>query len=104
VRRSLEGKRALVTGAGSGIGRAIAVAFTADGARVAGADIDADGLAQTAKAIRPAGGELAEIACDVSEEAAIVAAFREVEARLGGLDILVSNAGNRYAIQAIRCG
>ena len=93
MNRSLEGKRALVTGAGSGIGRAIAVAFAAEGARVAGADIDADGLAGTAEAVRPAGGDFIEIACDVSDEGDICDALREVEARLGGLDILVSNAG-----------
>ena len=96
MRRSLEGRRALVTGAGSGIGRAIAVAMAAEGARVAGADVDAAGLAETADAIRAAdgaGGPMAEIVCDVSDERAILAAFREVESQRGVLDILVNNAG-----------
>jgi 3-oxoacyl-[acyl-carrier protein] reductase len=93
VTGSLASKRALVTGAASGIGSAIAVAFAAEGAQVAGADIDAEGLAATAEAIRSAGGDMVEIACDVSDEADICAALRQLEARLGGLDILVSNAG-----------
>jgi 3-oxoacyl-[acyl-carrier protein] reductase len=88
---TLAGKRALVTGAASGIGRAVAIALAAEGARVALADRDS--CADCLAAIAAAGGEALEIATDVSREAEVVRLLAEVEARLGGLDILVNNAG-----------
>jgi 3-oxoacyl-[acyl-carrier protein] reductase len=88
---SLAGKRAVVTGAASGIGRAIAVAFAAQGARVVLADRAA--CTDTEAAIRSVGGEAAAVPTDVSSEAEVCRLFATVERRLGGLDILVSNAG-----------
>lgn len=88
---SLACKRAVVTGAASGIGRAIAVALTAEGARVVLADRAS--CADTEAAIRNAGGEVASVPTDVSSEAEVRKLFEAVESRLGGLAILVNNAG-----------
>jgi NAD(P)-dependent dehydrogenase (short-subunit alcohol dehydrogenase family) len=85
----LDGKTALVTGAGSGIGEAIALCFAAQGASVWVVDRDELQGSATVAAIRAAGGR-AELACvDVSDTAAVIS----LAARLPGLDILVNNAG-----------
>ncbi len=85
----LDGKTALVTGAGSGIGEAIALCFAAQGASVWVVDRDEPQGSATVAAIRAAGGR-AELACvDVSDTAAVLA----LAGRLPGLDILVNNAG-----------
>ncbi|WP_432512305.1 SDR family NAD(P)-dependent oxidoreductase [Kineococcus sp. SYSU DK001] len=85
----LEGKRALVTGAASGIGRALATRFAAEGARVVFADRDLPG-ARDAAAGRP--GALA-VEVDVTDEDAVTAAYAQALAELGGLDVVVANAG-----------
>ncbi len=82
----LEGRVALVTGAGSGIGRAAVARFTAAGARVAALDLDLDTAAS-------AGGALA-VRCDVTDEASVVAATAEVVRELGRLDAVVACAGH----------
>ena len=87
----LAGKRALVTGAASGIGRAIAIALAAEGARVGLADRAPCGDCEAA--IRAANGEAIVVPTDVSSEAEVMQLFAAVEGRLGGLDILVNNAG-----------
>jgi 3-oxoacyl-[acyl-carrier protein] reductase len=89
----LSGKVAVVTGAGKGIGRAIADALAAEGARVAILDRDGDGAATAAAAIEATGGEALAVACDVSEPAQVTAAVERVVAGLGGIDVLVNNAG-----------
>jgi NAD(P)-dependent dehydrogenase (short-subunit alcohol dehydrogenase family) len=86
--RRFEGRAALVTGAGSGIGRATCVRLAAEGARVACADVDAAAAEKTAGEV----GGLA-LACDVSREADVERAVAETVARFGGLDVLVSCAG-----------
>ncbi|MGA2124570.1 MAG: bifunctional aldolase/short-chain dehydrogenase [Xanthobacteraceae bacterium] len=88
--KPLAGQIALVTGAGGAIGAAIARAFAAAGAEVALFDIDAGAARATAEAI---GGSALAVACDVTEPAAVGAAFDRVVQTFGGLDILVSNAG-----------
>lgn len=94
MRAALAGRRALVTGAASGIGRAIAVAFAAEGARVALADIGPQNAMDTvAGEIRAAGGEAVPLLADVSDEAQALGLFGAVGAWLGGLDILANNAG-----------
>jgi 3-oxoacyl-[acyl-carrier protein] reductase len=82
VVRPLEGRRALVTGAASGIGRATAEALAAAGARVAGLD-----------RVRPAGAALHVVVADLADEAQVIRGVAEAAALLDGLDILVNNAG-----------
>jgi NAD(P)-dependent dehydrogenase (short-subunit alcohol dehydrogenase family) len=86
----LQGKTAFVTGAGGGIGRAIALAFVAEGARVAMADVDPRLLdAATAESHGPG---LMPLLCDVSDRADVFAKIDGFVAEAGGLDILVNNA------------
>lgn len=80
------GRVVLVTGAGSGIGRSTAIRFAAEGARVVATDIDADGLAETVKAIANAGHEAAEVWGDITDQA-------DVERIVSALVVLVNNAG-----------
>ena len=86
----LHNKRAVVTGAASGIGREIARAFVAEGARVVVADRDLSAAQATAASL---GGEAIGIAMDVTQEAAVDAGIDAVAKLWGGIDILVSNAG-----------
>src|SRR3954453_2257188 len=87
------GKVAFVTGAASGIGRAAAVAFATEGARVAILDRTEDALRQTADAIKDAGGEVLVIACDVSSPEQVEAAVARTVETFGRLDIAFNNAG-----------
>jgi len=88
-----EGKRVLCTGAASGIGRATAKRFAAEGAQVAAVDRDADGLAATVEAIGAAGGTATAYVCDVSQQAAVEAMVATVAADLGGIDVVLNIAG-----------
>lgn len=87
----LAGKTALVTGGASGIGRAIAIAFAREGARVAVGDIDAGGAARTVELC--GGADAFALLQDVTDEARWGETVAEVCARFGGLHILVNNAG-----------
>jgi 3-oxoacyl-[acyl-carrier protein] reductase len=90
--RRLEGRKALVTGGGRGIGRAIAIRLAAQGASVAMCGRDERVLAETFDAIKSAGGCATWRSVDVSDEAAIDAYIHDTQTEFGGLDILVNNA------------
>ncbi|MDX6604465.1 MAG: hypothetical protein QOF23_974 [Solirubrobacterales bacterium] len=89
----LEGKVAVVTGAGSGIGRASAELFAAEGARVAVVDVNSESSQETAEAIGRAGGEAIAIPTDVSDPEAVQAMADAAVERFGRVDVLMSNAG-----------
>lgn len=90
---NLAGKIALVTGAGSGIGRAIAEMLIGEKCRVHFADMNFEAAAQAAEACRVAGGQAAPVACDVSDADEVAAAVRQVVQADGHIDILVNSAG-----------
>jgi NAD(P)-dependent dehydrogenase (short-subunit alcohol dehydrogenase family) len=89
----LDGKRAIVTGAASGIGRASALLFAAEGARVIAADVAAEGLAETVARIAGAGGEAHGELVDSADEGAVAALVDSCVARFGGLEVMFANAG-----------
>lgn len=86
----LEGKRALVTGAGSGIGEAIARKFVAEGARVVLADVNEDAVTALAAEL---GERASALQLDVTDDAAVDGLADVLRERLGGLDVLANNAG-----------
>ena len=91
--RDLEGKSALVTGGASGIGRATALAFAREGARVAVADIMQDAAQRTVNEIKAMGGDALAIACDVTDDDAIKAMIAATVDAFGSLDCAFNNAG-----------
>ena len=91
----LSGDTALVTGAGNGIGRAIAEAMAAEGARVVLADVNAEGGEAAAAALRAKGHDARFIACDLAQPGAASALFAAAVATLGRLSILVHSASPR---------
>ena len=91
----LEKKVAVVTGAGRGIGRAIALRFAEEGARVVVNDIDLAYAENVAERLKKAGREVIAIKADVSQWHEVALMFKAVERRFGGVDILVNNAGVR---------
>ena len=88
----LTGKSAIVTGAGSGIGAAIAALFARQGGRIVILDVNDSGEA-TAAAIVSAGGDAIARRCNIADADEVARTFRDVAAELGRLDILVNNAG-----------
>src|SRR5271165_2838962 len=89
----IAGKVAVVTGAGSGIGRACAQALSAAGASVLVADIDAQGGGETVDAVARAGGQAAFAPVDVTVTSQLSVMFDAAEDHFGGVDILCNNAG-----------
>jgi NAD(P)-dependent dehydrogenase (short-subunit alcohol dehydrogenase family) len=90
--RRLEGKRAVVTGASSGVGRAIVRALAREGARVALIARNRDGLEAAAAEVRQAGGEALVLPLDVADAAAVDAAADQVAAAWGGIDLWINDA------------
>src|SRR5262245_53834152 len=86
-------RTALITGAGSGIGRAAAETFARQGAQVAVADINPQTAEETAQAIRRAGGRAAPFAADVSQRASVDRLVAAVRQTYGPVHVLVNNAG-----------
>ncbi|MEP7329150.1 MAG: 3-hydroxybutyrate dehydrogenase [Betaproteobacteria bacterium] len=89
----LQDKVGIVTGAASGIGKAIAQLYAKEGAKVAIADLNIDAANAVAAEINAAGGKAMGVVMDVTNEAAVDAGVEAVAAAFGGIDILVSNAG-----------
>jgi NAD(P)-dependent dehydrogenase (short-subunit alcohol dehydrogenase family) len=89
----LDGKVALITGAGSGLGRHSAQLFSAEGAKVAIVDIDGDRAEQTLKLVKEDGGDAIAITADVADKEQITAAVNQTVERYGKLDIVWANAG-----------
>ena len=87
------GKVALVTGAGAGIGRALAIGIAREGAAVACIDINADAAAAVAEEVRELGRRAVGFDCDVSNESQFTTAVEHVVAELGPVDVLLANAG-----------
>src|SRR5258708_7689544 len=89
----LDGKTAVVTGAGSGIGFAISVLFAQQGATVAVLDLNENALKDVLEKIKKDGGKAEGFSCDVSDPAKVKSAFEAVIQKFSKLDILVNNAG-----------
>ena len=89
----LQGKRAVVTGAASGIGKATATRFAAEGAHVVLADIDRDGGMVAADSIRASGGEAEFVEVDITVEAAVERLVARADQFLGGISVWMNNAG-----------
>jgi NAD(P)-dependent dehydrogenase (short-subunit alcohol dehydrogenase family) len=97
--KSLEGKVAIVTGAGRGIGRAIAKLFAAEGAKVAAVSRGLDTLQETVREIEADGGTAIAIPCDVTSKAEIDAAIKATVNAFGTVHVLVNNAHDRNGQQ-----
>ncbi|MFM9845060.1 MAG: 3-hydroxybutyrate dehydrogenase [Dongiaceae bacterium] len=89
----MKDKVAIVTGAASGIGLEIARAYAREGAKIAIADLKLDAAEAAAKEIKSAGGQAIAVAMDVTNEAQVDAGVAATATALGGVDVLVSNAG-----------
>ncbi|MDG9728415.1 MULTISPECIES: glucose 1-dehydrogenase [unclassified Streptomyces] len=100
VTYDFHGKTAFVTGAGSGIGRATALAFARAGAQVALVDLSADGLRETARLIESEGGRALALTCDVTSEEDVRAAVGRTVGHFGRLDAAFNNAGVEQPVQS----
>ena len=90
---ALEGGVAVVTGGASGIGRAMALRFGDAGMRLALADVNEAGLAESLKLVREAGGDGFTQRCDVRDYSQLTALAQSCEEKFGGIDVIVNNAG-----------
>jgi len=95
----LEGKIAVVTGAGAGMGRATAIRFSAEGARVGLLDVDEQAVRGTAAEIEGAGGDALALVADVTSEEQVAGAIERAVRRWGRLNVVVANAGVQLAGQ-----
>jgi 2-keto-3-deoxy-L-fuconate dehydrogenase len=96
-RFNLEGKTAIVTGVGTGVGRSIAWMLAEHSARVMALDLEPGPAEETAAGIRTAGGSAHSFACDVTDDAQVRRVFDQIAAQHGGIHLLVNNAGVSHA-------
>ena len=89
----LDNKIAIITGAGSGVGRASALRFAEEGARVVCADLNVDGAKETVRQIEDTAGTAIAVACDVSQDADVAATVAAAVEQYGRLDIMFNNVG-----------
>ncbi|HUR28110.1 MAG TPA: SDR family NAD(P)-dependent oxidoreductase, partial [Planctomycetota bacterium] len=89
----LDGKSAIVTGAGSGIGASIAELFAKQGARVMALDVSLEAAQRTANVLRASGCAVDALHCDVGDANSVSLAFEIARERMGSIDVLVNNAG-----------
>jgi 2-hydroxycyclohexanecarboxyl-CoA dehydrogenase len=99
--RGLNEKKAVITGAAGGIGRALVRRFCEEGAHVVGFDLNAAGLDELATELKQFSGQLSLRQLDITDYAAVVANIQQVHAERGGIDILVNNAGWDVAMQFV---
>lgn len=92
-RGRLDGKVCVITGAGSGIGRASALRFASEGGRIAVADVVEEAGRETVEQIEASGGEAAFFSVDVTDEESVASLYDAVEAQLGAVNVLMNNAG-----------
>jgi NAD(P)-dependent dehydrogenase (short-subunit alcohol dehydrogenase family) len=90
---TFDGKRVLLIGGAQNIGRAVALEFARRGADLAVADLDADGAKETAALVEQLGRKAVALRCDVTSEASVGETVAAAEAALGGIDVLMNNAG-----------
>jgi NAD(P)-dependent dehydrogenase (short-subunit alcohol dehydrogenase family) len=86
-------KTAVITGAGTGIGKAISMRFASEGAKVAILDINMDGARKVVQSILESGGKAAAYECDVADHGSVAEIFKKIHEDFGVVDILVNNAG-----------
>lgn len=89
----LDGKVCVITGAGSGVGRAAALLFAEHGAKVVAADINLDGVQETAKAVVDKDGEAIAVQCDVTSADSVESLIKAAVEQYGRLDVMYNNAG-----------
>ncbi len=97
----LESKVAVITGAGRGIGRGLALGFAEQGAKVVCAARTQSQINETSQLIRDAGGEALAIRCDVAEASDVQALYAEARAQFGGVDIVIANAGGNFERRSV---
>src|SRR5689334_8179094 len=89
----LDGKVAVITGTGGGQGRAAALAFSREGARVVGCGRTSENVRETARMVRDGGGEIVCTPLDLTDNDAVVGWVEATVAEFGGIDVLYNNAG-----------